>query len=164
MHTVQETVSIFDINSENLAAALAKDSKNADAVYEVIEYEGSPAVKVTIDEVHTFTVPSSLIPVKNLTDYSMRTVDLVCLSENSEGFDIQAVSSVSGSVVDIATAEKDFDGYVYGNFPAGARRNKVSRLTLMADTESYYNYAPGGTYIIKGIYAVKETVDIAKEK
>ena len=34
----------------------------------------------------------------------------------------------------------------------------------MADTESYYNYAPGGTYIIKGIYAVKETVDIAKEK
>ena len=164
LHTVQETVSIFDINSENLAAALAKDSKNADAVYEVIEYEGSPAVKVTIDEVHTFTVPSSLIPVKNLTDYSMLTVDLVCLSENSEGFDIQAVSSVSGSVVDIATAEKDFDGYVYGNFPAGARRNKVSRLTLMADMESYYNYAPGGTYIIKGIYAVKETVDIAKEK
>ena len=65
--------------------------------------------------------------------------------------------------LDFPIIGKDFDGLLPESFGDGFRRNKITRLLFSAGSDSMYGYPDGGTYIIKGIYAMKDVDDIAKK-
>ena len=162
LHQIVETTRLLNINAEDLAEKLAAASKNKDAIYEVTEYNGAPAIKVTVDESHNLTVPASILLITDLTDYTGLLADVVCLSENSQGIDISIKSNRGTARVDTQTVDKGFEGLIHGDIPDGFRRNKILSLVLQADADDYYERENGGTFIIKGIYATKEIADVAK--
>lgn len=163
LHQIVETTELLNINASDLAAKLAAVSRNKDSIYEVIEYNGAPAIKFTVDGTHDLTIPSSVLQIANLTDYSGIIVDVVGVSENTAGFDVTVQASMGSKKLDFPIIEKDFDGLLPESFGGGFRRNKITRLLFSAGSDSMYGYPDGGTYIIKGIYAMKDVDDIAKK-
>lgn len=163
LHQIVETTELLNINASDLAAKLAAVSRNKDSIYEVIEYNGAPAIKFTVDGTHDLTIPSSVLQIANLTDYSGIIVDVVGVSENTAGFDVTVLASMGSKKLDFPIIGKDFDGLLPESFGDGFRRNKITRLLFSAGSDSMYGYPDGGTYIIKGIYAMKDVDDIAKK-
>ena len=163
LHQIVETTELLNINASDLAAKLAAVSRNKDSIYEVIEYNGAPAIKFTVDGTHDLTIPSSVLQIANLTDYSGIIVDVVGVSENTAGFDVTVLASMGSKKLDFPIIGKDFDGLLAESFGDGFRRNKITRLLFSAGSDSMYGYPDGGTYIIKGIYAMKDVDDIAKK-
>ena len=84
---------LINMSAEDLAAKLAAEPKNAGTDFEVIEYEGAPAIKVTINAEHSLSIPKSLIPSLNLKLYKKIIADIVNVSDDHGGFAVSIRAS-----------------------------------------------------------------------
>lgn len=150
---------LINMSAEDLAAKLAAEPKNAGTDFEVIEYEGAPAIKVTINAEHSLSIPKSLIPSLNLKLYKKIIADIVNVSDDHGGFAVSIRASFATPVTEIEIPSNDFDGFAIGGMPAG-QFGKVTAVTLLYSTK----YQKEVTLIIRGLYAMKNPDDAAQQK
>lgn len=150
---------LINMRAEDLAAKLAAEPKNAGTDFEVIEYEGAPAIKVTINAEHSLSIPKSLIPSLNLKLYKKIIADIVNVSDDHGGFAVSIRASFATPVTEIEIPSNDFGGFAIGGMPAG-QFGKVTAVTLLYSTK----YQKEVTLIIRGLYAMKNPDDAAQQK
>lgn len=150
---------LINMSAEDLAAKLAAEPKNAGTDFEVIEYEGAPAIKATINAEHSLSIPKSLIPSLNLKLYKIIIADIVNVSDDHGGFAVSIRASFATPVTEIEIPSNDFDGFAIGGMPAG-QFGKVTAVTLLYSTK----YQKEVTLIIRGLYAMKNPDDAAQQK
>lgn len=150
---------LINMSAEDIAAKLAAEPKNAGTDFEVIEYEGAPAIKVTINAEHSLSIPKSLIPYLNLKLYKKIIADIVNVSDDRGGFAVSIRATFATPVTEIEIPSNDFDGFAIGGMPAG-QFGKVTAVTLLYSTK----YQKEVTLIIRGLYAMKNPDDAAQQK
>ena len=153
-----ETAPLINMSAEDLAEKLAAEPKNAGTEFEVVEYEGAPAVRVAIDAEHSLTVPKSLIPSLNLKQYKNVVFDIVCLAGDCDGFAVSVGTSFGSTVAEAEIPQNGIDGCLFAPLSV-SRTGRVTSVTVLTSTK----YPNGGTFIIRGLYAMKDIDDIANK-
>lgn len=157
VNEILEATAVVDFSDPEFIEKMKAYGKNEGLVFDVVEYEGIPSLKITFNAVDDrITMPGNCLIKTNLNGYEKVYLDIVNLQDKDmEGVDIEICTSRDALPVNFKKTEANFNGMLSQKMPIG-RFNKVTRILFEVGNSSADTETACGSYIIKGLYVVKE--------